>query len=69
MVKCLGTLQKEVENFILRRASEFLKKKDRLIFVINNYDMMLQVITVSSSIMKPENQLRDKIVNPIMPHV
>ena len=69
MVKCLGTLQKEVENFILRRASEFLKKKDRLIFVINNYDMMLQVITVSSSIMKPENQLWDKIVNPIMPYV
>jgi len=45
VLKCLGSLQKEVENFILRRASEFVQKKDRLIFLINNYDMMLQVIT------------------------
>lgn len=45
VVKCLGTLQREVENFILRRASEFGRRKDHLVFLINNYDMMLQVIS------------------------
>jgi len=44
VVKCLGFLQREVENFILRRASEFVNRKDNLVFLINNYDMMLQVI-------------------------
>ncbi|XP_065647465.1 vacuolar protein sorting-associated protein 52 homolog isoform X3 [Hydra vulgaris] len=42
--KCLGQMQLEVENFILRRASEFVKRKHHLVFLINNYDTMLQVI-------------------------
>ncbi|XP_066919822.1 vacuolar protein sorting-associated protein 52 homolog [Clytia hemisphaerica] len=44
VLKCLGKLQREVESFILRRASEFVKRKDHLVFLINNYDMMIQVI-------------------------
>jgi len=44
VLKCLAILQREVENFILRRASEFLNRKDNLVFLINNYAMMLQVI-------------------------
>ena len=42
--KVLADLQVEVENFILRMAAEFPL---RLIFQINNYDMMLAVLMVS----------------------
>ncbi|KAL3872238.1 hypothetical protein ACJMK2_040174 [Sinanodonta woodiana] len=41
----LGKLQNEVENFILKMAAEFPHRKEQLIFLINNYDMMLGVIT------------------------
>ena len=37
----------EVENFILKMAAEFPHRREQLIFLINNYDMMLGVITVS----------------------
>jgi vacuolar protein sorting-associated protein 52 len=37
----------EVQNFILRLASEFPQRKEQLILLINNYDLMLNVITVS----------------------
>lgn len=40
----LSQLQNEVENFILRMAAEFPQRKEQLIFLINNYDMMLTVI-------------------------
>jgi hypothetical protein len=40
----LSQLQNEVENFILRMAAEFPQRKEQLIFLINNYDMMLAVI-------------------------
>ena len=43
----LARLQTEVQNFILRMAAEFPPRKEQLIFLINNYDMMLNVITVS----------------------
>ncbi len=46
--KCLSTLQQEVENFILRMAAEFPHRKEQLIFLINNYDMLLAVLSVSS---------------------
>jgi len=36
----------EVENFILRMAAEFPQRKEQLVFLVNNYDMMLAVITV-----------------------
>ncbi|KAG9333684.1 hypothetical protein JZ751_010674 [Albula glossodonta] len=41
----LGQLQVEVENFVLKMAAEFPSRKDQLIFLINNYDMMLNVLT------------------------
>ncbi|XP_072015361.1 vacuolar protein sorting-associated protein 52 homolog [Amphiura filiformis] len=41
----LARLQTEVQNFILRMAAEFPPRKEQLIFLINNYDMMLNVIT------------------------
>ncbi|XP_035284120.1 vacuolar protein sorting-associated protein 52 homolog [Anguilla rostrata] len=40
----LGQLQAEVENFVLKMAAEFPSRKDQLIFLINNYDMMLSVL-------------------------
>jgi len=40
----LAQLQTEVENFILRMAAEFPQRKEQLVFLINNYDMMLGVI-------------------------
>lgn len=44
VARLLATLQVEVENFILRMAAEFPDHKDQLIFQINNYDMMLNVL-------------------------
>ncbi|XP_063041258.1 vacuolar protein sorting-associated protein 52 homolog [Engraulis encrasicolus] len=40
----LAQLQVEVENFVLKMAAEFPSRKDQLIFLINNYDMMLSVL-------------------------
>uniref|UniRef100_H2Z2W7 Vacuolar protein sorting-associated protein 52 homolog n=1 Tax=Ciona savignyi TaxID=51511 RepID=H2Z2W7_CIOSA len=40
----LSELQTEVQNFILRLAACFGERKDQLVFLINNYDMMLSVI-------------------------
>lgn len=40
--------QVEVENFVLKMAAEFPSRRDQLIFLINNYDMMLSVLMVSS---------------------
>uniref|UniRef100_A0A3Q3D9Y1 Vacuolar protein sorting-associated protein 52 homolog n=1 Tax=Hippocampus comes TaxID=109280 RepID=A0A3Q3D9Y1_HIPCM len=42
-----GFLQAEVENFVLKMAAEFPSRREQLIFLINNYDMMLGVLTVS----------------------
>lgn len=38
----------EVENFVLRVAAEFSSRKEQLIFLINNYDMMLGVLMVTT---------------------
>ncbi|XP_062385136.1 vacuolar protein sorting-associated protein 52 homolog [Sardina pilchardus] len=40
----LAQLQVEVENFVLKMAAEFPSRKDQLIFLINNYDMLLSVL-------------------------
>lgn len=40
----------EVENFVLKMAAEFPSRRDQLIFLINNYDMMLSVLMVSPSL-------------------
>jgi hypothetical protein len=40
----LGVLQNEVENLILMMASRFNTPKEQLVFIINNYDMILGVL-------------------------
>ncbi|XP_054461502.1 vacuolar protein sorting-associated protein 52 homolog isoform X1 [Anoplopoma fimbria] len=40
----LGQLLAEVENFVLKMAAEFPSRRDQLIFLMNNYDMMLSVL-------------------------
>ncbi|KAF7702508.1 hypothetical protein HF521_001791 [Silurus meridionalis] len=40
----LGQLQIEVENFVLKMAAEFPSRREQLIFLINNYDMLLGVL-------------------------
>eukprot|EP00116_Pleurobrachia_bachei_P011064 sb/3471326/ len=40
----MGILQVEVENIVLRMAAEFPLRKDQLVFLINNYDLMLSVM-------------------------
>ncbi|XP_055897947.1 vacuolar protein sorting-associated protein 52 homolog isoform X1 [Biomphalaria glabrata] len=47
--RVLGQLQAEVENFILKMAAEFPQRKEQLIFLINNYDMMLGVLVERTS--------------------
>jgi hypothetical protein len=42
----LSQLQAEVQNFILKLASEFQHHKEQLILLINNYDLMLGVLNV-----------------------
>ncbi len=44
--QALSLLQGEVENFVLRMAAEFPQRKEQLIFLINNYDMLLAVLAV-----------------------
>ncbi|KAK2718942.1 vacuolar protein sorting-associated protein 52 homolog isoform X3 [Artemia franciscana] len=39
----LGTLSAEIQNLMLRLASIFSQRRDQLIFLINNYDMILQI--------------------------
>ena len=36
-----------MENFVLRVAAEFSSRKEQLVFLINNYDMMLGVLMVT----------------------
>ncbi|CAH0558360.1 unnamed protein product [Brassicogethes aeneus] len=42
--KLLAELQEEVEMFIFRMAGVFEERKEQLIFLINNYDMILGII-------------------------
>ena len=43
----MSVAQVEVENFVLKMAAEFPSRRDQLIFLINNYDMMLSVLMVN----------------------
>ncbi|XP_075437020.1 LOW QUALITY PROTEIN: vacuolar protein sorting-associated protein 52 homolog, partial [Ascaphus truei] len=45
----LGQLQVEVENFVLMMAAEFSSRKEQLIFLMNNYDMLLSVLMERAS--------------------
>lgn len=40
----MAELQEEVEMFIFRMAGVFEERKEQLIFLINNYDMILNII-------------------------
>lgn len=42
--RLLSDLQQEVENFILKMTSVFDGRKNQLLFLINNYDMILSVL-------------------------
>lgn len=44
MAGLLAELQNEVECFILRMAAIFSTRKDQLIFLINNYDLVLGIL-------------------------
>ncbi|XP_066154115.1 vacuolar protein sorting-associated protein 52 homolog [Euwallacea fornicatus] len=44
VTKLLAEMQEEVEMFIFRMAGVFTERKDQLIFLINNYDMILSII-------------------------
>lgn len=48
VTKLLAELLEEVQCFILRMAAVFSGRKEQLIFLINNYDLALSIITVSS---------------------
>lgn len=45
--RLLALLQDELQQFILRMAAEFPHRKEQLVFLINNYDMMLAVLKVN----------------------
>ncbi|PVD21732.1 hypothetical protein C0Q70_17532 [Pomacea canaliculata] len=47
--RVLGQLQAEVENFVLKMAAQFQQRREQLIFLINNYDMMLAVLVERTS--------------------
>ncbi len=49
--QALSALQGEVENFVLRMAAEFPQRKEQLIFLINNYDMLLAVLAVRTQLL------------------
>ncbi|UYV71586.1 VPS52 [Cordylochernes scorpioides] len=44
VVRGLAALHAEVENCVLRMAAEFPGRKEQLVFLLNNYDMMLGVL-------------------------
>ena len=46
LVNLLSDMQLEIENFILKMASAFQQRKEQLIFVINNYDVILSILMV-----------------------
>ncbi|XP_027766004.1 vacuolar protein sorting-associated protein 52 homolog, partial [Empidonax traillii] len=52
----LSRLQMEVENLVLRVAAEFPSRREQLVFLINNYDMMLGVLMVKHP-KTPQNTL------------
>jgi vacuolar protein sorting-associated protein 52 len=56
----LSQLQAEVQNFILKLASEFTHRKEQLILIINNYDLILNIIQERIINNKMDNELIPK---------
>lgn len=46
VTKLLAELLEEVQCFILRMAAIFTGRKEQLIFLINNYDLAMNILTV-----------------------
>lgn len=46
----LAELQEEVECFIIHMAAVFPQRKEQLIFLINNYDLVLGILMVRHSV-------------------
>merc|ERR1719381_48507 len=44
MNRLLAVLQEEVESLILRLASKFPGRRDQLLFLINNYDLVMSIL-------------------------
>merc|ERR1719427_652935 len=44
MNRLLAILQEEIEGLILRLATSFTNRKDQLLFLINNYDVIMSII-------------------------
>lgn len=42
----LRGLQQEIENFVVRMSNIFPQRREQIIFVINNYDVILSVMGV-----------------------
>jgi len=49
LINLLSEMQIEIENFVLKMASAFQQRKDQLIFVINNYDIILSILSEKTS--------------------
>jgi hypothetical protein len=67
-------LQVEILNLILRMANEFPQRKEQLIFIINNYDLLLSVLTVRKNFLKSNHlitflsrHIQVKILLNVMP--
>nr|XP_002124423.1 vacuolar protein sorting-associated protein 52 homolog [Ciona intestinalis] len=59
----LSQLQTEVQNFILRLAACFSDRKDQLVFLINNYDMMLSVLMEKTTEDSKESESFQQLLN------
>nr|CAB3267647.1 vacuolar protein sorting-associated protein 52 homolog [Phallusia mammillata] len=59
----LSELQTEVQNFILRLAACFRDRKDQLVFLINNYDMMLSVLMERTAEESKESDSFQQLLN------
>ena len=46
----LAQMQAEVEKFCRRLSNEFAQHRDQLVFLINNYDMILTTLTVRNAL-------------------
>ena len=45
--RLLSQLELEMQTWLLKMAAEFAHRKDQLVFLINNYDMIISVVAVS----------------------
>jgi len=78
LINLLSEMQLEIENFILKMASAFQQsRKEQLIFVINNYDVVLSILSERTSGESKEaesfraqftNRSNEYVEEVLMPH-